>query len=285
MRESTFVTKSGLTLNHFDSGGDGPVVVFLHGVTRRWQDWLSVIPHLTPGWRCIAIDARGHGRSGRTPGQYRICDYVPDYVDFLNRGLSDPAIVVGHSLGGNLAAALAGAVPERVRGVVLEDPPLWMAGPRLAETPFLANFRVFIEHAGSQKTASEIAREMSSAMVPFPGKSELVRMGSLRDLASLRFSGLCLKLLDPEVLRCPLEDGWLEGSDIDTSLRNITAPTLLLQSDLSMGGILPDAEADQASKLISDCAHIKLVGMGHNIHTGSPETFLKLLIPFLSSLD
>jgi pimeloyl-ACP methyl ester carboxylesterase len=285
MRERSFRTSTGLTLNLADSETAGPPVVFLHGVTRRWQDWLGVIPHLVPHWRCVAIDARGHGRSGRAPGAYRVADYVPDLVDYLRRGLSEPAIVIGHSLGGNLAAAVAAEAPERVRAVVLEDPPLVMAGPRLAETPFLSTFRVFIQHAGSERPLPEIAAAMADARVQVPGRAELVRFGDVRDAVSLRFSATCLKYLDREVLEWPLKDRWLEGSDVDATLRRIEAPTLLIQADTGLGGILPDPEAKAAASRIRDCVHIKLPLIGHNVHSTMTDAFIRLVVPFLASFE
>jgi pimeloyl-ACP methyl ester carboxylesterase len=285
MREQEFRTSVGLTLNVADSETSGAPVVFLHGVTRRWQDWLGVIPLLVPSWRCIAIDARGHGRSDRVPGAYRQADYVPDLVDYLRLGLSEPAVMIGHSLGGNLATALAAEAPERVRAVVLEDPPLVMAGPRLADTPFLSTFRVFIRHAGSDRPVSEIAAAMAEARVQVPGRAELVRFGDVRDAVSLRFSATCLKHLDPEVLQWPLNHRWLEGSDVESTLGRIEAPTLLIQADPSVGGILPDAEAKAAATRIRECLHVKLPGIGHNIHSTATEAFMRLVLPFLGSLE
>ena len=86
MRERTFETSAGIALNVARSESSGPPIVLLHGVTRRRQDWLVVLPHLVPCWHVAALDFRGHGRSARMPGAYFIADYVPDVVDFLRRG-------------------------------------------------------------------------------------------------------------------------------------------------------------------------------------------------------
>ena len=122
MRERTFQTSAGLTINVADSETPGAPVVFLHGVTRRWQDWLGVVSHFTPHWRCLAPDARGHGLSDRAAGAYRVADYVPDFVELLRRDLREPTVVIGHSLGGNLAAAIAAEAPELVRSRARRPP-------------------------------------------------------------------------------------------------------------------------------------------------------------------
>ena len=73
-------------------------------------------------WHLHLIDHRGHGGSGRAPGQYRVVDHVEDALTVLN-WLGRPAVLFGHSLGALVAAAAAAARPELVRAVVLEDPP------------------------------------------------------------------------------------------------------------------------------------------------------------------
>ena len=285
MRERTFRTGEGIHLNIADSESTGRPVVFLHGVTRRWNDWLSVFPQLAPHWRTVGIDLRGHGRSGRSPGAYRVADYVPDIVDFLRNDLKEPAILVGHSLGGNVAAGVAAAASELIHALVLEDPPLRMAGPRLAETPFLATFHVFIQHAGSERSINEIAAEMAEARLPVPGRSDLIRLGDVRDPISLRASAAGLKQLDREVLQVPIDGRWLDGTDLDLILSRIECPTLLIQADINVGGILPDRDANDAALQIRNCVHIKLNGLGHNIHTSATDAMMRLVLPFLGSLE
>ena len=186
MNERMFGTSAGVGLHLASAREGGPPVLLLHGVTRRWQDWLTVLPGLAPRWQAFALDLRGHGKSDRTPGAYRIADYVPDVVDFLRRGLDEPAIVIGHSLGANVAAAAAAEAPERVRALVLEDPPLEMAGPRIAETGLLELFPHFLRHAGSDRPVDEIAAELAEARVRSWGHAVPVRLGDVRDLVSLR---------------------------------------------------------------------------------------------------
>jgi pimeloyl-ACP methyl ester carboxylesterase len=285
MLEKAFGTSAGVTLNVATTSRPGAPAVLLHGVTRRWQDWLTAVPYLSSHWQVIALDFRGHGRSGRTPGAYRITDYVPDVVDFLRRGLDEPALLIGHSLGGNVAAAVAAEAPERVRALVLEDPPLGMAGPRLAETYFPETFRVFIRHAGSDRPVGVIAAELAEARVPGPGRAGLVRLGDVRDPVSLRASASGLKRLDPEVLETPIAGCWLDGCDVAEAMRRIACPTLLLQADDTVGGILPDDHAVEMAALVGDCAHVKLTGIGHNIHATATEAMMRLVVPFFVSLE
>ncbi len=285
MNERMFGTSSGVGI-HFASARDGgPPVLLLHGVTRRWQDWLTVLPGLAPRWQAFALDLRGHGKSDRTPGAYRIADYVPDVVDFLRRGLDEPAVVIGHSLGANVAAAAAAEAPERVRALVLEDPPLEMAGPRIAETGLLELFPVFLRHAGSERPVDEIAADLAEARVKSWGHTVPVRLGDVRDPVSLRASASGLKRLDPGVLEPPLAGRWLDGSDVANLLGRIRCPTLLLQADGLFGGLLPDAHAAEMAARLAHCIHIKLTGIGHGIHSTATEAMMRLVLPFLGSIE
>lgn len=285
MREQATETSAGVRLNVAVGERPGPPLVLLHGVTRRWQDWLTLTPFLESTWRVYAVDFRGHGRSSRTPGAYRMADYVPDVVDLLRRELDEPAVIIGHSLGGNVAAAVAAEAPDRVRALVLEDPPLEMAGPRLGETTLVETFQAFIKHAGSTRPAAEIAAELAEARVPAPGRDRIVRLGDVRDAVSLLASAAGLKRLDPEVLASPLAGRWLDGFDVPAILGRIACPTLLIQADFAVGGLLPDDYAKAMDAFLRDGLHVKLPGVGHNVHTTAHEAMVRLVIPFLGSLE
>lgn len=85
-----------------DHGGEGPDVVFVHGVTRTLEDWAPVLAQL-PGVRAVVMDLRFHGRSG-VPEDASWNDFVRDIDAVVDRlGLSNP-FVVGHSFGDGLAA-------------------------------------------------------------------------------------------------------------------------------------------------------------------------------------
>ena len=79
MREQQFHT-GVVEINYAEGPPAGPPIVLLHGVTRRWVDFLPILPTLLLRWQVFALDFRGHGQSDRTPGQYRVIDYVSDSV-------------------------------------------------------------------------------------------------------------------------------------------------------------------------------------------------------------
>ena len=96
-----------VTINFVEGPPSGPPLVLLHGGGDRWQGLLSIIPSLAPRWHLFALDLRGHGKSGRMPGEYRPEHYVADVIAWMEQHLSEPAILFGHSLGGWVALMVA----------------------------------------------------------------------------------------------------------------------------------------------------------------------------------
>ena len=126
------------------SGGRTPLLL-IHGVLRRWQDFMPVVPALAFRHPCLAIDQRGHGSSRHLCNEgestYRTVDYVDDVSALMPNEFAGGAILYGHSLGAMVAAAVAGRCPELVRGVILEDPPFHTMGDRIETTPLAGYFR------------------------------------------------------------------------------------------------------------------------------------------------
>ena len=101
-------------------GGDGPPMVLLHGPADYAPRWFPVLPDLMAAYRVIAPDLPGHGESGvmDDPGLDRMLAWVDDLIDCT---CSTPPVLVGHVIGGAIAAHYAISRGERVRGLVLVD--------------------------------------------------------------------------------------------------------------------------------------------------------------------
>lgn len=274
LREQTF-DADAVPLNYAAGPDGGPPLALLHGVTSRWQTWLPVMPDLALRWRLFALDLRGHGRSGRAAGAYRINDYAGDVLAFLRGRVGEPAVLVGHSLGAIIAIAVAAAAPDSVRAVVLEDPPLAaFRHEPLRDRPERGHFTALRDLARTDSSVDELA-------------AALADLQPERDAAALRARAAALARLDPDVLTLLLEDRAKEGYDLDGCLRRMTCPALLLQGNPALGGALADVDAARAAGLLSHGLHIRLPDVGHGIHAadgGQPVAFCRLVHDFLESL-
>ncbi|MFO7960526.1 MAG: alpha/beta fold hydrolase [Nitriliruptoraceae bacterium] len=112
-----FADIDGNTL-HYVSYGEGPPVLFLHGLGGSASVWHGVMQAMQQHHHCVALDLRGHGRSqGR--GKFTIEGWAKD-VQKLLRHLELPAVtVVGHSMGSLVAQQLAHSSPDAVDQLVL----------------------------------------------------------------------------------------------------------------------------------------------------------------------
>ena len=108
-------------LREWGRGADAArTLVMLHGWMDVSASFQFVVDALDRDWRVVAPDWRGFGLSDRAAGD---CYWYPDYLADLEFILDDvvgtePAWLVGHSMGGNIALMYAGARPQRVRAVV-----------------------------------------------------------------------------------------------------------------------------------------------------------------------
>lgn len=101
-------------------GGTGPTVLALHGITATSMGWLQVAERL-PDVTLLAPDLRGRGRSSHLPGPYGMAAHVADVVALLDRADARRVVVVGHSMGGFVAVALAARHPDLVARLLLLD--------------------------------------------------------------------------------------------------------------------------------------------------------------------
>ena len=104
---------------HYEVAGEGPPVVLIAGLGYSAWMWQRMAPLLAEQFQVITFDNRGSGRSARPPGPYDAWLLAADTVGLLD-GLSlEKAHIVGHSMGGFIAQALALAYPQRLERLVL----------------------------------------------------------------------------------------------------------------------------------------------------------------------
>ena len=125
LMEETLITIRGLKICLCTWGPEeGPLVLCLHGILEQGAAWSEVAIRLAQkGYRVIAPDLRGHGRSDRVGkgGSYNLIDFLGD-IDVIVENLAGKAfILVGHSLGSVLGAIFATIRPQRISNIVLVE--------------------------------------------------------------------------------------------------------------------------------------------------------------------
>lgn len=128
-------TPAGRT--HLVEQGAGPLVLLLHGFPESWYAWRHQLPALAAaGYRAVAVDVRGYGRSSRPPeaDAYRMLELVEDNVAVVEALGESSAVLVGHDWGATIAATSALVRPEIFRAVgLLSVPYTPPGGPRPSE--------------------------------------------------------------------------------------------------------------------------------------------------------
>lgn len=128
-----------IELAHHLHGPEGaPVAVLLHGMgaASDHTSWDAVVPLLASDFQLVVVDLRGHGASP-WPGSYTLAEQADDVARLLDGLGVTRATVIGHSMGGRVALALAMTRPELVEALVVEDspPPPCEAAPNLDTSP------------------------------------------------------------------------------------------------------------------------------------------------------
>ena len=124
-RMNAIVTRSvrlpgGIRLHYAEQGApSGMPVVLLHGFTDSWRSFETTLPHMPAALRAIAVSQRGHGDSERPATGYRARDFAGDLATFMGVFGIERALIVGHSMGTQVAQRFAIDHPGRVLGLVL----------------------------------------------------------------------------------------------------------------------------------------------------------------------
>ncbi|MDE0489356.1 MAG: alpha/beta hydrolase [Gammaproteobacteria bacterium] len=115
------VTNDALKL-HYETEGAGPPILFMHGYTSTIALWRDQIPVLSPHYRLICMDLRGHGESeGTDIDGYNLAALAGDALAVLDQEGVERAVIVGHSMGGMVAQELLARHGDRVGAAVFSS--------------------------------------------------------------------------------------------------------------------------------------------------------------------
>lgn len=276
-----------VVLNYAEGPPNGPPFVVLHGGAGRWQHGQGFLELLAPTWHVFAPDFRGHGGSGRVPGAYLLRDYAADTAAFVSGVVKQPAVVFGHSLGGEVGVMLAAQHPELVRALIDGDAPLSTAQHPTGEPDHRAQNVLWQSLAGRPKI--EIEKALRQMPVQAPGAARARPAAEVMGDDSPWFStqSATLHQLDPEVLAAVLAgpEVMLAGYEPHALLPRIRCPVLLLQADPLgplQSGLLSDEGVALGLELLPNPTHVRLEGIGHPLNDAA--SVVAAITPFLESL-
>jgi pimeloyl-ACP methyl ester carboxylesterase len=145
------ITVFGQSIHYFDLGA-GPVVVLLHGLGSRKEDWLSVLEPMAQKYRLLVPDQIGFGKSDKPLLDYSIQTYVDFLNEFLRQLKVEKASLVGESLGGWIAGLYVAEIGGGARLIAVEKLVLVDAAGLKQDKPIpnlnpssLADMRVMME--------------------------------------------------------------------------------------------------------------------------------------------
>jgi pimeloyl-ACP methyl ester carboxylesterase len=247
--------------------GRGTPVVFIHGIGASMYSWrYTLLPIVSAGYRIVAFDNRGFGFSDQPAHRYRNADYVRLVVALLDSLGISSAVLVGHSMGGTIAADVALAHPDRVRGLVLINAAgygvRWPGVMKIARWPFIGAVattfrgRWFTERI-LRSTYADPAKVTESdidqyyAPVPQPAFGRALR-GVLREF---RFDSLAGRL------------------------GRVQAPTLVLWGTADRW--IPVRDGARFARELPRSEFVVIDRSGHNAHEESPDRVNQLLLDFL----
>ncbi|MGH9163378.1 MAG: alpha/beta fold hydrolase [Vicinamibacteraceae bacterium] len=251
--------------------GTGAAVLFIHAFPLTAEMWRAQLETLPPGWRGLALDLRGLGRSALAPGG-RAASSVAHHADDVDALLGalgiDSAVVVGLSMGGYVAFALCRRAPHRVRALVLADT---RADPDTDETRAKRDsLKLVAREQGAAAIADAMIPQLvgSSTHKRRPELLEEVRAMVRQNSASGIVDALeCLKT----------------RPDSRPLLPTLTCPTLIIVGDEDL--VTPPAMSqDMACALRGSAVHV-IAGAGHLSSLEQPEAFGRSLNQFLQRLE
>ena len=268
---------SGHEIWYLDSG-DGPAVLFIHGLLGSHRNWVHLVDALNTGHRLLAPDLYGHGASAKPMGDYSLGAHAATLRDLLDHLGIDRVTLVGHSLGGGIAMQFCYLFPERVERLVLVS----SGGLGRSVSPLLRSATL----PGAEWVLPLIASSWVRGRAEAVGRT-LARMGwrasadvteawrgftSLADADSRRaFLATTRSVIDP-------------GGQTVTAHHHlpmaIAIPTLIVWG--TKDRLIPTWHATKAQQAIPGSRVELFEGAGHFPHLDEPERFAQVLRDFIA---
>jgi pimeloyl-ACP methyl ester carboxylesterase len=238
-------------------GGAGPGILLLHGLMGRATTWWGTARWLSGHGRVVGVDARAHGRNPHR----KHCDteqFAADAADRIRDLRLGPSVVIGHSMGGLHAIALAAGYPDLVRGIVVVD----MAPDNRGRTAEV--WRPYLESWPAFQSLAHVRDFFGPAGDYFVECVEEHEDG-YRLIGDLH-----------EMFEIAQEWGRRDYWDLVAGVR---CPMLVIEAGESP--MPPGQLAEMARRAGGDARHVRIHGAGHIVHEDAPLEFRYVVETFL----
>lgn len=269
----------GLTIQLHEWGEpQRPPLLLLHSLAAHshWWDWAA--PRLAERFHVVAMDFRGHGRSGHvgpfrvplTPPSYAFTDHVADVVAVLDAlGWTAPS-VIGHSMGAYVGALLTAQHPDRVGALVIADMlTSWPAG--LARHAEQQASRPSAEFTDLAEATSRFRLTPGETIAPPDRLAHLAEASVIE-----RRPGVWQHAFDRQVFLHPPVDPW-------PFLSKIGAPTLVIHGERS--AVMDHDAAQRVAAAVQRGEAAALAGTYHHLVVDDPDGFASLVLDWLGRVD
>jgi hypothetical protein len=281
---SEFIAMRGLR-HHLRRWGPptAPPLILLHGSRDCGATFQFMIDAFAGDHHCIAPDWRGYGRTDWNPQGYWFQDYLVDLDILLDALVPDqPAVLVGHSLGGHVASIYAGARPGRVSKLVALDsfglPDSDPDATPLHLAKWIASWREGPESSRPYETLAQMAERLRQTN-PRLGADKALYLAA--ESSRTRPDGLLEWAFDPRH-RAPFAIAHRKA-EWAACMRRIQAPTLWLASDRkSRIDAEPGGLAARAA-LLKNVVCDRVPDTSHNLHHDRPTDVARIVEDFLNA--
>ena len=264
------------TFANFAHQGEGKPVILIHGFAASLHDWDALTPELTKrGYSSYALDLLGHGDSPKPDARFYQMDWLFDHFSnwMQSLRLTEPAFLIGHSLGGHIALEYARRVSAWTRGLILVNPFY-----SRSQLNFLFR-RSYSQRNLRGLLAGRTPKWMIRAIVDVASAAMGRMNGSLQHSLPERVraqSAFDYTRTAPGVYDLP---GKLE--DLTEYLPSISLPTLVVWGDHDQT-LAPSSFPKMVNAMPRAVA--KPMRAGHILHQSHVQEFNQVVMEFLSSL-
>ena len=259
-------------------GGEGPVLLLLHGIAGSSQTWIPAMELLAEEYTVLAPDFVGHGHSDKPPGDYSLGNFANWMRDLLAVLDIDRVTVVGQSFGGGVAMQFAYQFPDRCERLVLVDAGglgrdvNWVL--RLITLPAAEYVLPVVFPAFARAWGDGVARLAERVGIQSVPAVEVWH--SYRSLTEAEHRRAFVR-----TMRSVIDPGGQTVSAMDRLYLAEHIPTLIVWGEHDR--IIPVAHAYEALKAAPHSRLEILPGVGHFPQSEDPETFVKILKDFVQT--